>query len=69
MNNLIVSLACVVCCASIWGIVYFAWRIIIRKKVMYDTFNMPSSDELHQLYERLNRGITDPFDQDNTLPH
>ncbi len=65
MNNLIVSLACVVICASLWGIVFFIWRIIVRKKVMYDTFNMPSSAELHELYERLNKQIVDPSNQDD----
>ncbi len=64
MFNLIVSLACVTVCVSLWGILFFIWRIIVRRKVMYDTFNMPSSAELHELYERLNKQIVDPFRED-----
>lgn len=67
MFNLIVSLACVTVCVSLWGIAFFIWRIIVRRKVMYDTFNMPSSAELHELYERLNQKIVDPFNQDDQV--
>lgn len=54
MQSLIVIVSCLVSIVSLWGIIYFAWRIFIRRKVMFEDFNMPSSDELRELYEKNN---------------
>lgn len=67
MNNLeqiIVIAAWISIPVSIWVIVYFAIRIYIHKRIRDELGDMPSADEISELYARINRenqsgGVTD----------
>jgi len=43
---------------SIWAIVYFLGRIVIHWRITRELGNMPSQDEIRELYERNNAIIT-----------
>ena len=43
---------------SIWAIVYFSARIIIKNKIRRDLGDMPSAEELTKWYEQNNLIIT-----------
>ena len=50
-------IAVLVIVISIWGMMYFLARIIIRFYVMYGKGNLPNSDELREMYKRNNAGV------------
>jgi len=54
MSELVVILAWLAVVVSIWITVYVVVRIIVRKNVMYGTWDMPSEAELKQMYENFN---------------
>ena len=58
LQTIIVIAAALSVPVSIWGIVYFAGRIITQYRVNRDLGNMPSQEELRAWYEQNNLMIT-----------
>jgi hypothetical protein len=57
MNNLPIIIAIAAGLSlpvSLWAIIYFGMRIIVRWYIRRHLGDMPSAEEIHQLYERNN---------------
>ena len=69
MNNLnpILSELVITLCAfpllviCIWAILYFSFMIYLRLRIRRDLGDMPSGQEVHELYEEINEKIRNPW--------
>jgi hypothetical protein len=45
----------------IWALLYFSFMIYLRLRIRRELGDMPSHDEVSELYERINEQIRNPF--------